>query len=158
MIGKRCYIHEKAAIMGDVMLGDDCSIWPNAVLRGDLAPIRIGNGSNVQDCAVLHVEKENPCTIGNFVTIGHCAVVHGAKIEDNCLIGMNATVLEGSVIGKGSIVGANALVTAGTTIPPNSLVLGVPARVVRNDPEIEEKAVTYAKNYIALKDRYLKGL
>jgi len=158
MIGKRCYIHEKAVILGNVTLGDDCSIWPNAVLRGDLAPIRLGSGSNVQDCAVLHVEKENPCNIGNFVTIGHCAVVHGARIEDNCLIGMNATVLEGSVIGRGSIVGANALVTAGSIIPPNSLVLGVPAKVVRSDAGIEEKAVTYAKNYIELKDRYLKGL
>ncbi len=158
MICEKCYIHESAVIVGEVHMGKDCSVWPNAVLRGDLAPIHIGNGSNVQDCAVIHVEKEHPCEIGDFVTIGHCAVVHGAKIEDNCLIGMNSTVLEGSVIGKGSIIGANALVTAGTIIPPNSLALGVPAKVIRSDPSMEVRAIEYAKSYISLKDRYLKGL
>lgn len=157
MIGERCYVHDRAVIMGDVTLGDDCGVWPNAVLRGDLAPIRIGDRSNVQDCAVLHVERSHPCEIGELVTIGHCAVVHGVVIEDRCLIGMNATVLEGSVIGRGSIVGANALVTSGTIVPPHSLVLGVPAKVVRSDPAIEAQATRYAESYVELKDRYLRG-
>jgi carbonic anhydrase/acetyltransferase-like protein (isoleucine patch superfamily) len=156
--GNRCYVHESAVLMGDIELEDDCSVWPNAVLRGDLAPIRLGKGSNVQDCAVLHVERTHPCEIGEMVTIGHCAVVHGAVVNDGCLIGMNATVLEGSVIGRGSMVGANALVTSGTIVPPNSLVVGVPARVVKSDLDMEKKARRYAESYVSLKDEYLRGL
>ena len=125
------FIHDTAVVLGDVTLGAHSSIWPTAVLRADGAPITIGADSNVQDGAVLHVDDDVPCTIGERVTIGHRAIVHGATVESDALIGMGAIVLNRAVIGAGSMVGAGALVTEGTIVPPGSLVLGVPGRVVK---------------------------
>jgi carbonic anhydrase/acetyltransferase-like protein (isoleucine patch superfamily) len=157
MIGENCYIDRSAVIVGDVEIGADCSVWPNAAIRGDQAPIRIGMGSNIQDCAVIHVGKGEPCLIGENVTVGHCAVVHSAEIGDNCLIGIHATVLGGSSIGKGSIIGANALVTSGSKIPPKSMVLGVPGKVVRTDDNFLNEASKNAYEYRKLKDLYRQG-
>ena len=125
------FIHESAVVLGDVTLGENVSIWPTAVLRGDTDGIEVGDESNVQDGAVIHCDEGVPCTIGKRVTIGHRAMVHGALVQDDCLIGIGAIVLNKAVIGTGSLVGAGAVVTQGTVIPPARLVLGVPAQVVR---------------------------
>jgi carbonic anhydrase/acetyltransferase-like protein (isoleucine patch superfamily) len=125
------YIHDSAVIIGDVTLGRDASVWPTAVLRGDNDSIVIGDESNVQDGAVIHVDPGKPVRVGKRVTIGHRAVIHGCTIEDDCLIGIGAIVLNFAVIGAGSVVGAGAVVLEHTVIPPGSLVLGVPAKVVK---------------------------
>jgi gamma-carbonic anhydrase len=130
-IGKGVYIARGAAVLGDVTLGNYSSVWYNAVVRGDINRIVIGHHSNVQDNAVLHLADDFPCIVGNFVTIGHSAVVHACTVGDEVLVGMGAVILDGSVIGRQSIIGAKALVTQGTKIPPGSLVLGAPAKVVR---------------------------
>jgi len=142
------YVAPSASLTGDVRLGEDASIWHNATLRGDLAPVVVGRGSNVQDGAILHVAHELPCIVGEDVTIGHGAIVHGCRVADRCLIGMGAIILNGAEIGEDSIVGAGALVTEGKQIPPRSLVLGNPARIVRTvkDTEIEKIQKT-AQNY-----------
>ena len=130
-VGQGVYIARTAVVVGDVTLGDFSSVWYGAVLRGDINRIVVGHHSNVQDNAVLHLADELPCLVGNWVTIGHSATVHACTVEDECLIGMGATVLDGAVIGAQSLVGANALVTPGTRIPPGSLVVGAPAVVKR---------------------------
>jgi gamma-carbonic anhydrase len=130
-IGKGVYIARGAAVLGDVTLGDYSSVWYNAVLRGDINRIAVGHHSNVQDNAVLHLADDFPCIIGNYVTIGHSAVVHACTVGDEVLVGMGAVILDGAIIGRQSIIGAKALVTQGTNIPPGSLVLGAPAKVVR---------------------------
>lgn len=130
-IDSKAYAFETSCVIGMVEMAEYSSVWFNAVVRGDIAPIKIGRYSNVQDGAVLHVADDLPCIVGDFVTVGHSAVLHACTVEDNCLIGMNATVLNGAVIGEGSIVGAGALVTQNTIVPPNSLVVGVPAKVVK---------------------------
>lgn len=128
-ISKNVFLAEGSVIRGDVTLEDGCSIWYNAVLRGDMAPIRIDQDTNVQDGAVLHVDIEHPLIIGKGVTIGHGAIVHGCTIGDNSLIGMGAIILNGAMIGKNCIIGAGSLVTGGTVIPDNSVVFGSPAKV-----------------------------
>ncbi len=125
------FIHETAVVLGNVSLGERASVWPTAVLRGDTDRIEVGDDSNVQDGAVIHCDAGIPCTIGKRVTIGHRAVVHGAHVQDDCLIGIGAVVLNHVVVGRGSLVGSGAVVTEGTVIPPDSLVLGVPAKVVK---------------------------
>lgn len=146
-----------AALAGDVDLGDDVSIWYAAVLRGDLAPVVIGAGSNVQDGAVLHVGDLSPCVVGRDVVVGHRAILHGCRVEDACLIGMQATVLDDAVIGHGSVVGACALVTQRMVIPPRSLVLGTPAKVVRTLTEEDEASQrALAAKYVRLKENYLR--
>ena len=120
---------ENVAIIGDVEIGAGASVWYGAVLRGDACAIRVGENSNVQDCCCVHGAKDT--TIGKNVTVGHGAIVHGCTVEDNCLIGMGATILDGAVIGEGSIIGAGALVGENKIIPPRSLVVGVPGKVVR---------------------------
>lgn len=137
-------------LVGRVKMGEYSSAWYNAVLRGDREPITIGKYSNVQDNCVLHSSQGYPLELGDYVSIGHAAVLHGCKVKDNCLIGMNATLLNGSQIGKNSIVGAGALVTQGKKFPPGSLIMGMPARVVKKlaDPdqmEIRENALRYVK-------------
>ena len=128
--GKRPVIHpaarvaETATLVGDVVLEADCSVWYGAVLRGDMAGVRVGEGTNVQDNAVLHNAR-----IGHRVTVGHAAVADGCVIEDGCIIGMSSTVLHGVVVGRGSLVAAGAVVTENMAIPPESLVMGVPARI-----------------------------
>ena len=129
--GKGVYIARGAAVVGDVTLGDYSSVWYNAVLRGDINRIVVGHHTNVQDNAVLHLADDFSCIVGNYVTIGHSAVVHACTVGDDTLVGMGAVILDGAVIGKQSIIGAKALVTQGVKIPPGSLVLGAPAKVVR---------------------------
>jgi len=125
------FIAPSADLIGDIELGDRCSVWFNAVIRADNDSIRIGAGSNVQDCAVLHVDPGVPMDIGCDVTIGHHVMLHGCTIGDGSLIGINAVVLNNAVIGKNCLIGANALVTENMEIPDNSLVLGSPAKVVK---------------------------
>lgn len=144
------FVAPSADVIGDVTLGSRTSVWFNATIRGDIHWIRIGAESNVQDNAVIHVTTETgPARIGNRVTIGHSAVVHGCTIEDNVLIGMGAIILDNAVIGKNSIVGAGALVTARTIVPPDSMVLGSPAKVVRSLTDDEVKGIgKFADNYL----------
>lgn len=135
-----CFIHKTAVLIGDVSLGENVSVWPCAVLRGDIAAISVGDNSNIQENACIHVNYGAPVSIGKGVSIGHGAVVHGSKIGDNCLIGMNAVVME-SEIGPNCIIGAGSVVSAGKSIPAGSLVLGVPAKVVRALEEDEVNAI-----------------
>jgi carbonic anhydrase/acetyltransferase-like protein (isoleucine patch superfamily) len=130
-LGEGVYIATGAMVLGDVTLGEYSSVWYNAVLRGDINRIVVGHHSNIQDNAVLHLADDFPCRVGNYVTVGHSAVVHACTVEDEVLVGMGAVILDGVVIGKQSIIGAKALVTQGTRIPPGSMVLGAPAKVVR---------------------------
>jgi len=152
------FIHDLAFVCGDVTLGDRVSIWPTAVVRGDTDRIVIGDDSNVQDGTIVHVDAGVPTTIGQRVAIGHRAIVHGATIEDDVLIAMGAILLNRVHVGSGSIVGAGALCTEGMVIPPNSLVLGVPARVVRETTERERAriACTVAA-YVELQERHRRG-
>ncbi|MCP9453458.1 MAG: gamma carbonic anhydrase family protein [Nitrospira sp.] len=156
-IPKSCFVEETAVVIGDVVMGEECSVWFHAVIRGDVHYIRIGDRTNVQDLSMLHVTHDtHPLVIGSEVTIGHHVVLHGCTIEDRVLVGMGAIVMDGAVIGEGSIVGAGALVTEGTIVPPKSLILGSPAKVKRpvTDKElawIKESAdnyVRYARTYL----------
>ena len=147
----RGYIAPTAAIIGDVTLGEDASVWFGAVLRGDVAPITVGPRSNVQDNCVLHGEADTPTILGADCTLGHGAIVHACTVGDEVLIGMGATILDGAVIGDRSLIGANALVTQKTEIPAGSLVLGSPAKVVRSLTAAEQEglkvsAQKYAEN------------
>ncbi|MBS6940652.1 MAG: gamma carbonic anhydrase family protein [Slackia piriformis] len=155
-IDKAAYIAENATISGDVVLGENSSVWFNAVIRAEVAPIRIGALSNVQDHVMLHVDYDCPVMIGERVSIGHGAIVHGATIEDRVIVGMGAIVMNGAVIGEGSIVAAGALVKEGTVIPPYSLVAGVPGAVKKtfepghrpqenNDEVYTSDALAYAE-------------
>ncbi len=155
-LGRDVYVASTAAVIGDVTLGDGASVWFGASLRGDVHWIEVGAGSNVQDNATVHVSRgTHPCRIGERVTVGHNAVVHGCTVEDDVLIGMGAVVLDGAVIGAGSIVGASALVTMNTVVPPRSLVLGAPARVVRplTDEEVERNRAN-AAHYVRMAAMY----
>lgn len=154
-LGARCYIAENAAVIGDVALGDDCSVWFGAAVRGDSGPITVGRGTNIQDNATVHCSDGAPAVIGNYVSIGHNAVVHSATVEDEALIGMGAVVLDGAVVGKGSIVAAGAVVTKGTVIPPCSLAMGIPAKVRGTVPEGANLENT--RTYIDRKEIYRKG-
>ncbi|WP_456434797.1 gamma carbonic anhydrase family protein [Methanopyrus sp.] len=147
----RAYIHPAATVLGEVELGRDASLWPGAVVRGDLEPVRIGRKSNVQDNAVIHTSKGHPVEIGDRVSVGHGAVVHGATIERDCLIGMNATVMNGAVIRRGSIIGAGAVVTEGTEVGPYEVWVGVPAkRIGTTDEERVEEIRENARRYLEL--------
>lgn len=143
------YVHPRAVVIGKVILAPKASVWPCAVLRGDIAPIEIGEGSNIQDGAVVHVADGLPAKVGARVTVGHLAMLHACVIGDECLIGMHATVLDGAVIGARSIVGANSLVTKGTQVPPGSLVMGSPAKVIRPLTAAEQAALPgWAEKYV----------
>ena len=148
-LGEGVYLASTAAVLGDVRLGDGASVWYSAVLRGDINYIEVGAGSNIQDGAVVHLAEKYPCIIGSWVTVGHGAVIHACTIGDECLIGMNCTILDGAEVGAQSIIGANALVTGGTKIPAGSLVLGSPAKVVRalSDKERANLKV-WAQHYV----------
>ena len=136
-IAPDAFIAGSALLRGDVTIGSRSSVWFNAVIRGDLAPISIGADTNVQDGAILHVETDGPAVLGDRVTVGHMAVVHAAEVADDCLIGIGALVLSSARVGQGCIIGAGALVKEGWEVPPRSLVLGVPGRVVRQVTEAE---------------------
>jgi len=143
------YVASGATLLGDVVLGPNSSVWPGCVLRADINAIRIGAGTNIQDGAVVHLADEYPTILGDYVTVGHSAVVHACTIENEVLVGMHATILDGAIIGKGSIIGAHTLVKAGVKVPPGSLVLGVPGVLVRQltEPEIIANR-TLAEKYI----------
>ena len=136
-IGEDCYLAENATVVGDVIMGNGCSIWFNAVLRGDVNSIRIGNHVNIQDGAVLHtLYQKSTIEIGDYVSVGHNVTIHGATVKDYALIGMGATVLDGAVIGEGAIIAANALVLSNTIVEPNTIWAGVPAKMVKKvDPQ-----------------------
>jgi carbonic anhydrase/acetyltransferase-like protein (isoleucine patch superfamily) len=155
---KSCYIDISAQVLGDVTLGEHSSVWMNAVLRGDVHSIRIGNKSNVQDCAVLHgMRYKYPVIVGDLVTIGHNATVHGCVIEDACLIGIGARVLNNAHIGEGSMIAAGAVVPEGTVVPPRTLWAGVPAKQRRELDEEDRKAILqYAGNYVDYTAMYLQ--
>ncbi len=153
------FIAAGAMVIGDVTIGAGSSVWYNAVLRGDIAPIRIGRGSNVQDGAVLHVDEGVPCTIGDNVVIGHGAVIHSAAVQDGVMVAMQATLLSGSVVGAESIVGANALVAEGKEFPPRSLIVGVPGKVLRAVSEEQLQAVREnARRYSAYAQAHKRAL
>jgi gamma-carbonic anhydrase len=147
-LGKQVFICKSATVVGDVTLGDFASVWHGAVLRADINRIVVGNYSNVQDNAVLHLSDELPCIIGDYVTVGHAAVIHGATVANESLIGMGAVILDGAEIGEQCIVGARSLVTPGTKIPAGSMVMGSPAKVVRPlRPEEREGLKYWAEKY-----------
>lgn len=162
-LGARVYVDPAATVIGDVELGDDVSIWPGAVLRGDVERIRVGARSNVQDGAVLHVTHDgpytpggSPCLVGADVTIGHGAVIHACTVGDCCLIGMHATVLDGAVVRRQAFVGAGALVAPGKIVGEGELWIGNPARCVRRLSDTEIEALRYsAHHYVELKGDYL---
>ena len=161
---KGTWIAPSADVVGDVTCGEDCSIWFGCVVRGDVHYIQIGDRVNIQDLSMIHVthykksdkSDGNPTIIGDDVTIGHRVMLHGCTIEDACLIGMSATILDNAVIGKESIVGASSLVTKGKVFPPRSLIMGSPAKVIR---ELTEKEVAElyagAKRYVSFKNEYM---
>lgn len=155
--GKNVFLAENATIIGDVTMGDDCSIWYNAVLRGDVNTITIGNKVNIQDGAVLHtLYQKSTIEIGDNVSIGHNVTIHGAKLESNTLIGMGATILDNAVIGSNSIIAANSLVLTGTKVEPNSIYAGVPAKKVKDiEPEqTKEMIEKIANNYLMYSSWY----
>ena len=153
------FVHPAAHVIGDVTLGARVSVWPTAVLRGDTDAIVVGEDSNIQDGTIVHVDAGVPCTIGARVAIGHRAIVHGATIEDDCLIGMGAILLNKVHVGTGSIVGAGAVCREGMVIPPNSLVVGVPGKVNRPTTDAERERIRHTvDSYIRLQDVHRVGL
>jgi carbonic anhydrase/acetyltransferase-like protein (isoleucine patch superfamily) len=159
VIGRGVFLAETCAVIGDVELGDESSIWYSTVIRGDVMPIRIGARTSIQDGTIVHVTSGKFGTsIGSECTVGHGAIIHACTVEDHCLIGMGAIILDGARVGRGSLVGAGALVTPGTEIPPNSLVLGSPARVKREVNAREREQIEYgAVHYVELARSYLAG-
>ncbi len=152
-VGENTFIADNAAIVGDVTIGENSSVWFGAVIRGDEGKITIGNNTNIQDNATVHSETK----IGNGVTIGHNAIVHGCEIGDNVLIGMGATILDSAVIGEDSIVGAGALVTGKKVFPPKSLIIGSPAILKRELSEEEVESIRHnAKEYVNIAKKYMK--
>lgn len=155
--GKEVFIADTARVFGRVKLGDEVSIWFGAVLRGDGDDILVGSRSNIQDQAVVHVDPGFPAIIGEECIVGHGAIIHGATLSNNVLVGMHATVLNGAKIGEFSIIAAGALVPEGMVVPPYSLVMGVPAKVVRSiqDEQIQ-KIKRNAETYVQLSKTYLQ--
>lgn len=151
------FVARTASIIGHVTLEEESSIWYNTVLRGDINRIHVGPRSNIQDGSVVHLADDYPVLIGELVTIGHQAMIHACTIEDEVLVGMGAIILDGAVIGARSIIGAGALVTSGTKIPPGSLVLGSPGKVVKTlDLEAQAKIRTWAEKYVGVSRRFLE--
>ncbi|NLW17967.1 MAG: gamma carbonic anhydrase family protein [Firmicutes bacterium] len=145
------FVAPSADVIGDVTVGAGSSIWYQAVLRGDMAPIIIGEQSNIQDGCLVHVATDYPVRVGNYVTVGHGAILHGCTVEDGVLIGMGAIVLDGAVIGEGSIIGAGALIPEGKVIPPRSLVVGVPGKIIRQlDDAKAAELIAHAEKYAKL--------
>ncbi len=166
-IAASTFVADNATVIGDVQIGEDCGIWFNAVIRGDVNYIRIGNNTNIQDGTVIHVATPSlydddkrrsgfPTLIGNNVTIGHMALIHACTIEDDCLIGMKSCLMDGVVVGQGSIIAAGSLVTPGKQIPARQLWAGSPARYMRDVTEQEyQDNLTSARHYMALMKNYL---
>ncbi|BAB59748.1 ferripyochelin binding protein [Thermoplasma volcanium GSS1] len=156
-IGKNVYIAETAVVIGDVDIADGVSIFDSAVLRADLEKIIIGENTNIQDNVTIHTDVGYPTRIGKYVSIGHNAVVHGCTVEDEVLIGMGAIIMNGAQIGHGSIVGAGAVVTKGFKAPEYSVILGLPAKVMRLNQDQISYVKANAEDYIKLRDLYLSG-
>jgi carbonic anhydrase/acetyltransferase-like protein (isoleucine patch superfamily) len=155
-IAASAFIAGSADIIGDVEIGENSSIWFTSVLRGDVEPIRVGANSNVQDGSIVHAMSGSPTTIGKWVTIGHRAILHGCTVEDHCLIGMGAVLLNNVRVGEGLIIAAGALVAEDTVVPPRSLYMGFPARFKRQLTEAERPVIdAYATRYVGYKDVYL---
>ncbi len=156
-----CYIDESAQVIGEVEIGENSSVWMNAVLRGDVFALRIGSNSNVQDCSVLHgMRYKYGVVMGDWVTVGHSVTLHGCTIANRCLIGMGAVVLNNSKIGEGSIIAAGTVIPENTVIEPYSLWMGVPGKFKKRiDDEASQKMILqYAKNYVDYTAQYLKEL
>jgi len=156
-IHKSSFIAPNAVIIGNVTIGENCGVFPNAVIRGDENSIVIGDGSNIQDCCVIHTDAEHQVKIGKNVTIGHAAMIHGATILDDCLIGIHATVLNGAKIGSGSIIGACALVTEDMVVPEHSLILGVPGKIIKQDRQFVDMIRKNAEIYQKLSQKHKQG-
>ncbi len=157
-VAASAYVDAAATLIGDVTIGEESSVWPGVVIRGDVHYVRIGARTNVQDGSVLHVMRdEHPLVLGDNVTVGHGVILHGCTIESRCLIGMGAIILNGARIGTGSIVAAGTLVTEGMTVPAGSLVMGHPGKVKRVLSEDEQRTIDgYAERYVEYKETYRK--
>lgn len=156
VIDETAFIAGSADIIGNVTIGKNASIWYNTTLRGDINNITIGENSNIQDNSCIHLADELGCHVGNYVTVGHGVILHACTVKDEVLIGMGAIILDGAVIGEGSIVGANTLVTKGSVIPPHSLVLGSPGKVVKTlGPETQESNRKWAEKYVRVSRDYI---
>ena len=152
------FVHPKATVIGNVTLGPRVSVWPMSVLRGDVESIEIGEDTNIQDGTIVHTDQGLPTIVGKRVGIGHRAIIHGTMIEPDCLIAMGAILLSGCQVGTGSIIGAGALCTEGMKIPANSLVIGVPGRIVRQTTEEERDRIrTTVEHYLELSRRHQRG-
>lgn len=157
--GKNCFLAENAVVVGDVTMGDECSVWFSSVVRGDVNSIRIGNRVNIQDGAVLHtLYEKSVCEIGDNVTVGHNACVHGARIEQNCLIGIGAVLLDHSVVGEGSIIAAGSVLLEHTVVEPGSLYAGTPAKRIKDvtPQQSQEMIERIARNYVMYADWFRK--
>ncbi len=158
MIDDSVFVATGAVITGDVTIGPGSSVWYNAVVRGDMEPITIGSNTNIQDLVVVHVDEGFPCVVGNKVGVGHSAILHGCTVEDECLIGMGSVLMNGVHVGTGSVIGAGAVVPEGVVISPNSLVMGVPARVVREvDPELRARIKGNSHHYAIMAADHRSG-
>ena len=157
-IGDNCFLAETAALIGDVTMGNDCSIWYGAVLRGDVNPIRLGNRVNIQDCAVLHtLHEKSVVELGDNVSVGHNATVHGARVEHDCLIGMGATLLDNAVVHSGTIIAAGAVVLSNSVLEPG-IYAGVPAKKVKDSSEaVADMTKNNAAGYLRYKEWFLDG-
>lgn len=154
-LSENYFIAPNASVIGDVEIGDEVSVWFGAVIRGDITPIKIGARTNIQDNCVLHEDYDIPLTVGDNVTVGHGVILHGCTIAANCLIGMGAIILNNAKIGENCIVGAGALITQNKIIPPNSLVVGSPARVIREVTAEEIELIKFsAKHYVEQMKKY----
>ena len=152
--GKNVRIHDTAVVIGDVTLGEDVSLWPGAVLRGDMAAIRVGNRTNIQDGSVFHTDSDYPAVIGDDCVVGHQACVHACTVGNRCLIGIQSVVLTGAEIGDECIIGAGAVVLEGAKIPSRSLVLGVPGKVVRKITDDDVKGILHGvQEYLHLREQ-----
>jgi carbonic anhydrase/acetyltransferase-like protein (isoleucine patch superfamily) len=157
-IAATAYIDPSAQVIGDVVIGERSSVWPNTTIRGDVNFIRIGDETNVQDNCCLHVQRDEwPLTLGNRVSVAHSVTLHGCAIEDECLIGMGAIVLNGARVGSGSLVAAGALITEGMQVPPGSVVMGAPGKVKRQATDADRARIRkHADSYIAYRQLYLE--
>ena len=154
-IHSSAWVAPSADLIGNIEIGENSSVWFGCVIRSDVNEVRIGKNSNIQDLSCIHTDTNTKTIIGDNVTVGHKVMLHGCKIEDNCLIGMSATILDDAVIGEGSIVGANSLVTSGKVFPPRSMIMGSPAKVVKQlTQEDVDKLIAHAAHYVEYKNNY----
>lgn len=157
-VASTAWIAPGAVVVGDVTLGEHASVWYGCLLRGDIASIVVGDDTNIQDLTTVHVDVDRPTIIGSRVGVGHRAIVHGCVIEDDCLIGMGAVVLSHATIGAGSVIAAGAVIREGMTVPPDSLVVGVPGRIVRHvDDDLRARARATVEHYRDLKEGHRNG-